>query len=521
MAVTWLGLTFGDDGDGYVFPDYASLRSAGGSYLRKLRSLPSLNLEPRSFFGTILDFGTSVLHAAAQGAADAAYKGIFNTAAGTSLDQLLSPVTTRLPAAASTADVYAYGTPLSSVPISSIVRTSDTAVGFVFDTGITIPNLAAAEAYVIEIDVFETGGALGTTFNLVVNGSPFSVAAGVLDSSADVLTALAGLVNAAALSQVAYLAGVRPDGSRAAVLIREESGGGPFPLTFSDTGPATSAAYPADFDSTTCSQTGPIAAPVESLRYGQGFTGIEGYVNVIAAAVGRDRETDSQLKARHLLTQRQGSGNPDAIRAALLTPTSQGGAGAAYASVEYNPTKFTDAVGNVANSFRAIVDVDADPVEVRRVLWAQKTAGDNTNGAVVGFIVDAEGNSQEVKHDVLETLYIWIDVEITAGEQWPATGDPLSQVRTDLVTYVNDLGGGRDVKVNDAPVSTFLDGSPRGVANFIIRIGSSTDPLGLVPPITYGDYWPDPQPDSSAASVAITGRQVAETSVSRVTAIYL
>lgn len=45
--------------------------------------------------------------------------------------------------------------------------------------------------------------------------------------------------------------------------------------------------------------------------------------------------TDSQLKARHLLTQRQGSGNPDAIRAGLLTPISQGGAGCSYASVEY------------------------------------------------------------------------------------------------------------------------------------------------------------------------------------------
>ena len=521
MAVTWLGLTFGDDGNGYVFPSYAALRGAGGNYLRKLRSLPSLNLEPRSFFGSLLDFGVSVLHAAAQGAADAAYKGIFNTAEGTSLDQLLSPVTTRLSASASTADVYAYGVPLASVPISSIVRTSETAVGFVFDAGVTIPNLAAAEAYVIEVDVFETGGALGTTFNLVVDGSPFAVAAGVMDSSADVLTTLAGLVNAAALSQVAYLAGVRPDGSRAALLIREEAGGGPFALIFSDTGPATSAAYPADFDSTTCSQTGPIAAPAESLRFGQGFTNIFGYVNVVAAATGRDRETDSQLKARHLLTQRQGSGNPDAIRAGLLTPISQGGAGCSYASVEHNPSGATDAVGNVEHSIRAIVDVDADPDEVRRVIWALKAAGDDMNGSVVGFIVDAEGASQEVKHDVLQTLYIWIDVEVTAGEQWPATGDPLSQIRTDLATYVNDLGGGRDVKVNDAPVSTFLDGSPRGVANFIIRLGYSTDPLGLAPPITYLDYWPDPEPDSSSASIAITGRQVAETSVSRITAVYL
>lgn len=521
MSVTWRGLVFGDDGTGYVIPTYAALRDAGGTYLRKLRSLPSLNLEPASFFGTILDFGVSILHAGAQSAADAANKVLWVTASGVSLDQLLTPVTTRLAARASTAEVYAYGTPLASVPISSIARTSPTATAFTFGVGVTIPLAAAARSWVFELDVFAAGGASGVTFTLTVNGTPFVVVAGPGDDSTDIRDNLVSQVNAAALTQVAYPAGVRPDGSRIAGLVREESGGGPFPVLFVDSGPATSAPYPAASDTVTCSQTGPIAAPAESLRFGQGFAGIEGYVNVEAAAVGRNEETDSQMKARHLQTQRRGAGNPDAIRSALLTPVDQGGAGCTYASVEYNSSDITDAVGNLPHSIRVIVDADADTATVERVIWEQKAAGDQMNGAIAGVVLDAEGNAQNVLHDILETLYIWCDIEVETGEGWPVTGDPLAQLRQDVADWINLLGGGKDVRVNDAPVSLLADGTPRGVANFIIRVGFSTDPLGLAPPISYLDYWPDPEPDASLASIAITGRQVAESSLARVTAIFL
>lgn len=521
MSVTWLGLTFGDDGTGYVFPSYASLRAAASNYWRTLTNVPNLNTLPGSFFGNMVDFGTSVLQAAVQGAADAAAKAIFTSAEGVSLDQLLSPVTIRLPAVASTAVVYAYGAPGANVPLGSIVRTSPTSTAFTFDAGATIPLVINTEAWVFEVDVFAAGGAVGVTFTLTVDGTPFVFNAGGGDSSTDLITDLITQINASANPQTAYYAGIRPDGSRIGGIVIADVSGVAFLTTFVDSGPSIVDAYGAQPDTVTCSITGPIQAAAASLRFGQGFANIEGYTNPAAAVVGRDQETDSQLRARHIITQRQGGGNPDAIRSALLIPVEQGGAGATYASVEYNPNNITDAVGNVPHSIRAIVDNDADTALVAAIIWATKAAGDDMNGSVVTAVLDSEGKSQQILFDRLETIYIWSDVEVTPGDTWPITGDPLSQIISDVTDFVNALGGGKSVKPNDAPVSFFPNGTPRGVDNFTIRFGYSTDPLGIAPPVAYFPAWPDPQADASLATIVITGRQVAEVSpvVGAVTAI--
>ena len=522
MAVSWLGLTFGDDGTGWVRPTYSALRGAAGTYWRKLRNMPGLNTAPGSFFGDMLDMAVSVVDGAVQVGGDAVSKALFTQASGVSLDLLLSPVTVRFPATSSTAAVYAYGAVASIAPLGSLVRTSPTATGFALDTGITVPALAAAEAWVWEVEDFDAGEQTGVTFTLTVNGSPVAVVAGAGDDSEDIRDALVAGVNALALTQAAYAGGTLPtvEPTRWAGLVREESGGGPFPVLFVSTGaPALTSLYTAASDSATAIATGPVSAAAESLRYGQPFAGIVGYLNVTAAVVGRDQETDAQMRARHQLTQRLGGGNPDAIRSGVLTPVERGGAGATYCSVEYNSTPVTDAVGNVANSIRVIVDSVVDKQIVANVVFALKAAGDNTNGPFPYLVVDSEGKSQDINIDELVDVFIWCDIEVTPGEGWPANGDPLAQLRADVVAFITALEGGDDVKPNDAPVSSLPDGSSRGVSDFRLRFGYSTDPLGILPPITYLDYWPDPQPDASLATVTITGRQVAETSLARVAAI--
>lgn len=520
MAVTFLGLTFGDDGTGFVFPTYAQLRTALGNYWRTLRNLPIMNLAPGSFFGDMLDIGASVVHAGAQAAADAAAKSIFTQAEGTSLDQLVAPVTVRLAATASRAEVYAYGLSGATVPINSIVRTSPTAPAFVFGAGVTIPLAINTTSWVFEVEDFGAGGAAGVTFTLTVDGNPFAVTAGATDDSREIRDNLVGQVNGAAITQEAFPAGTLPNAepTRWGGLVRATVGG-PFLTTFVSTGPPSlTSVYSAEFDVVAASQAGAIQAPAESLRFGQGFANIVGYVNVEGAIVGRDRETDSQLRARHLVQQRQGFGNPDAIRAGVLAPVDIGGAGATYASVEYNSTNAIDAVGNKPHSIRVIVDQFVDKQVVANVVWRLKAAGDDTNGPFLLTVLDAEGNNQEILLDELVTLYIWSDIEVTPGEEWPNVGDPITQLREDVVAYINALGGNGDVKVNDAPVSNFPNGEKRGVANFRLRFGYSTDPAGLAPPITYLAYWPTPEPNAATASISITSRQVAETNLSRISA---
>lgn len=523
MAVTIFGLTFGDNGSGYASASYAAIRTAVAEGWKKLRNLPGLNTSPGSFYGDMTDIATSVLDAAQQTFLSAVSQAFFLQSTGVWLDLLLSPVTIRLAATASTAQVYAYGNVGAAVPLNSIVRTSPTSTSFSFGAGVTVPGLAVAEAWVWEIEDFGAGDQTGTTFTLTVDGTPFAVIAGALDTSETIRDFLVSAVNAALLTQLAYAAGTLPNAepTRWAGLVREESGAGPFPVVFTSTGaPALTSLYTADFDTTTASVTGPVQASAESLRFGTLFTGIVGYVNVEAATPGRDQETDAQMRARHIATQRQGGGNPDAIRAAVLMPPDFGGGGATYCTVEYNPSDFF-IDSNLPHSIRVVIDpatFAAFPTRVAQVVWDYKAAGDGTNGTPFN-VTDSEGATRTIRIDQLQTIYIWIDIEVTPGEGWPGNGNPLQQLREDVVAWVQALGGGRDVRPNDAPVSLYPDGTARGVANFRLRLGYSTDPAGLVPPITYLDYWPTPEPDASLATVTITGRQLAQTSLARVIAI--
>lgn len=522
MAVTLFGLTFGDTGTGYATAAYGALRTAISEQWKKLRNLPGMNTAPGSFFGDMTDIAASVVDAAQQAAVGVVSQALFTQTSGTWLDLLLAPVTIRLAASASTAEVYAYGNTGGNVPVNSIVRTSPTAASFVFGAGVTIPAPAAAEAWVWEVQDFAAGGAENETFTLDVDGNVFVLVAGATDDSEDVRDYFVSQVNAALLTQVAYQAGTLPNAEPTfwAGLVREESGAGPFLTTFTCTTPALARYYQAAADTCTASQTGPIQASPQSLRYGTSFTNVIGYVNVIAAAPGRNQETDSQMKARHVLTQRQGGGNPDAIRAAVLMPAEFGGGGATYCSVEYNPSDFA-IDGNLPHSIRVVVDPTAFatyPNQIAQVVWVYKAAGDGTNGTPFA-VTDAEGATHLIRIDELEVVYIWCDIEVTPGEGWPPNGSPIEQVRSDVVDWINAIGAGLDVRPNDAPVSLYPDGTPRGVANFRLRLGYSTDPLGLVPPIAYLPYWPNPQPDASLCTVLITGRQVANTDITRVAAI--
>jgi hypothetical protein len=169
---------------------------------------------------------------------------------------------------------------------------------------------------------------------------------------------------------------------------------------------------------------------------------------------------------------------------------------------------------------RVVVDTVVDPQVVAATVWTYKAAGDNTNG-IDYFTPDAEVNLQLIRLDFLETIYVWCDVEVERGDGWPVVGDPAEQLRVDIESFINTRGGAISVRPNEAPVSFLPDGTPRGVKNFKIRFGSSTDPLGLAPPIAYLDYYPDPESDADLATIAISGRQVAETNLGRITAVIL
>lgn len=516
MAVTFLGLTIGDDGTGWRMPTYVQFREAMAKRLRELRGIARLQTQPGSFFGDIIDITVIGLDLAGQAASEAVGRTIFTSAEDVALDQMLADYLVRVTASASTATIYAYGTAGAVAPFATAVRTSSVATPFLLDEAIALPAAPSA-AYAVEIENFPAGLYNGQAFTVTVAGNLATVNAGPATTGRQMRDALVVAIADLALTQEPYLGGQNPNNARW-TLLTVDSGGGPFALSVAGpVGAITSfiaAAKPA-----TANVTGATYASAESLRVTSANpAGIQGFVNIDDATVGRVRESNSQFRARHQVAQRGlGGGSPDAIRAVILADVAAGGGGASFCAVEYNPTGDNpDAAGNVDHSVRIVIAQGDNGQAAANALWRAKAAGDNTNGPELFNVIDAKGGNQPIRIDRLTELWIGVDIELTPGADWPGTGDPLTQVRQDVTDFIEALAPSNlGVRVTDLPITKYPNGIPRGVTSYRVRLGVSFVQGG---PYIFQDYYPIPEPDALLASIGMTSRQKARAQIVDVTA---
>ena len=517
MAVTFLGLTIGDDGTGWRMPTYDQFRAAMAKNIRQLRGLANLQTQEGSLFGDFIDATVRALDLAGQAASEAVSRTIFSSMTGVSVDQFLADYLTRVTASPSTATIYAYGTAGSVVPFGQVVRTSTVATPFLYDGASVLPAAPSA-AYAVEIVDFPAGQYAGQAFIITVAGNPATVVANGADTGRTVRNSLVAEVVGLGLVQDGFLAGQNPANSKWTLIVANVTGGGPFALSVSGPVGSVILSYVAASQSATANVNGPTFASAESLRKADSPPlGVIGFVNIDDAAVGRSQETDSQFKARHQVAQRGlGGGSPDAIRAVLLADVVAGGGGCTFCAVEYNPTDVTDGVGNLPHSVRIVIASTDDGQAAANALWRAKAAGDNTNGTELFVVVDAEGGNQNISIDRLSDLWIAAVLTVTIGPDWPTTGDPLTQIRQDVTDYIEGLAPSNlGVRVVDLPIAVFPNGLPRGVSAFTVSLGASVTQGG---PYIYQDAYPIPEPDAFIASVGMTSRQKARAQILDVTA---
>ena len=515
MAVTFLGLTIGSTPTGWAVPTYAQFRGAFSDQLRKLSGYANLHTEPSALYGYVVEAVTTGVDVCLQGAQSLVNGTIFNYAQGVLLDWILAGFLDRVQASPSQVVAYAYGTGGAAVGAGTLLRTSANGTAFATTLPVVVPVAPNSEVYVVELAPFGVGDQAGNAFFVNVDGVPAIYVANGLDDGASVRAGLVAAVNALGGTQAAYFGGVSPTTGRLALLVREDAGAGVFPLTVS--GPVGAIfSFAAVATSATAQVLGPTQAPAASLRYGPPLAGVQGILNPEDALVGRLQETDSQFRARWQVVQRGlGGGSPDAVRGTLLSPVAINGGGATFALVEYNPTDVVDGAGNLPHSLRVVVDQQADGPSVALATWRSKAAGDHTHGSEMHIITDASGNPQTILIDRLEDVWVGAVITVSVGDGWPVTGDPLAQLRQDVADHVEALAPNGDVRVNTLPISTFPDGTPRGVVNFTVRVGVGPGPGG---PFALGPTYPTVQPDAELASVVVTGRQKARMVVGDVAA---
>jgi len=202
--------------------------------------------------------------------------------------------------------------------------------------------------------------------------------------------------------------------------------------------------------------TGLVQAPAGSLTVIETpQTGVDSITNALDAVLGRDTETDAELKQRRAeLLQRSGTATVEGIRRHVLDVLN-----VLQCTVIENSSGLVDGDGRPPKSFETVVSggIDAD---IAAAIFEAKAAGIETHGDITEVVVDSQGISYDIKFSRPIDKEIWLIINITPntnpneGDLYPASGD--QDVEDALLLYGAAFTMGQDVVNNQlyTPVNT-------------------------------------------------------------------
>lgn len=251
-------------------------------------------------------------------------------------------------------------------------------------------------------------------------------------------------------------------------------------------------------------QFGPVAGPSGALTTIETpVAGWNGGRNLLDVAIGRDLETDADLKLRRLEElSRPGTATVDAIRSDLLDVT-----GVIDVFVFENVSDTTGPDGEPSHSIECVCrtttgdtpDATIDQA-IADQIFASKPAGIETFGfgtppqKVTKTVTDSQGTTHTINWTRVDDIDIFIDIAVTIdGDTYPIDGD--EQLKTALVAEGNLLSAGDDVIAEKIKAQAFAVTGVLDITSF--EIDTVSPPTGTV-------------------NIPITNRQVADFDTSRV-----
>jgi uncharacterized phage protein gp47/JayE len=214
---------------------------------------------------------------------------------------------------------------------------------------------------------------------------------------------------------------------------------------------------------------GATSAPAYSLTVIQNpISGLNTVTNPLDAVVGRDIESDADLKARRAESlARAGAGTLTALISRLADLDGVN----AVVGFE-NITFLTDIDGRPPKSFEMVVDGGLD-ADIAQDIWENKPAGIETFGSETESITDSQGFPQNVKFSRPTDLNIYVEMDLTTDPaRFPVNG--ATQARDAIIAFGNALGIGADVIVIPQLVCA-LNSIP-GILDIDVRIGIAPAP---------------------------------------------
>lgn len=397
--------------------------------------------------------------------------GYFRTASGNQVDLILDLFAfLRLPAEASTAQVFLAGTGGSAVPAASVIATTDTEARFATDAAVTIGDgdttwavridtAVPTATYSIEID------AVASTYVAQVGDTPNAIAGEL----AQAINANLGVTNATAEDSP------EPD-DQGRGLLAVISDGNPIAVTVTgSTTPGDLLVLAAIQAATTATATGPTPALAGTLQSIETpAVGLQLAFSTLDATLGRDLETDAAYKARFVDQRRSGGcGTPLAIRDRVLTETE-----ATQGRVFENETELVSPEGLPPHSFEGVF-LGGDDVAIAESIFRCKPAGIQAFGDIAVAVDNGQGGTVQIGFSRPVERFLHLRITVTPGEGFPTTGDPAEAIRQSVAAYYGD-GGEGELQLGDdfyrfQAANPINDAVP-GVASALIETADTPNP---------------------------------------------
>ena len=227
-------------------------------------------------------------------------------------------------------------------------------------------------------------------------------------------------------------------------------------------------------------ETGPIEVVEDTLtQIDTPIAGLDSVTNPLPAIIGRDLETDAELRIRRNGNLQFSQAGPvEAIRSAILALN----ADTTKVAIEHvivfeNYTLTTDARGLPGKSFEVVVyqaggSTDRDQEIADTIFLKAKPAGIEPYGSISVQVTDSQGFTHYCWFTRPTQVPIYLELDLTVTSDYPANGD--DYIKEKIVQWGNGLGPGADVVVYPSLISQLADVA--GIVDVVVRIGVAASP---------------------------------------------
>lgn len=167
--------------------------------------------------------------------------------------------------------------------------------------------------------------------------------------------------------------------------------------------------------------------------------GLNSITNIMETIGGQDMEADTNFRTRYAKSTATGAGSTtDAIAANVLKMNNVIDC---IATENYEDTT----VNNIPPHAIETLVKGGNDVDIAQAIFEKKPGGIKVYGTTTVNVTDSQGVTHPISFSRPTNTNVWIKVDVTTTSDFPSDGN--TQIQTAVITYINSLKLGEDVKI--------------------------------------------------------------------------